>query len=267
MLAAVTATRRDRLVSLFAVIDASASEGTGALHFGERPDAGVVLFDAGQVCWAATPGAGRRLFDLVCQHAAVPRFEIDAAYAECRTRGLPFGELLVQRGLVGHDELRRLLLRQTSEALVRLAEHDAEPIWVAHRAGGYQPRFTFTLPEIAASTTAAGLAIECSGATAELQTVVGDGGAGAAFDIDLVDGRPMAFAVRGAIDYAEIGALGAWVTDVASRWPSESFPGFIVASTRTGGLAAWVHDGCLFGARFDSLPGLVRALAQLKRRT
>jgi hypothetical protein len=263
VLAAVTATRRDRLVSLFAVIHASSPEGSGALHFGDGPASGVVLFDEGRVCWAAIPGAGRRLIDLVSAHAAVARPQIEAAYAECRARGVPFGELLVERKLIEPAALRELLLRHTSETLVALSDRDAEPVWVPHRGGGYQPRFTFTLPEITASTTAAGLA-----AREELAAVLGDDGdgSGAAFDVD-VDGQALPFAVRGQIDYDEVNALGAWITEVASRWPSEEFPGFIVASMGTGGLVAWATGGCLFGARFASSLGLIRALAYLKRRT
>jgi hypothetical protein len=188
------------------------------------------------------------------------------AYAECRARGVPFGEILVERKLVDAADLRNLLLRQTSETLVTLAERDAEPVWVPHRAGGYQPRFSFTLPELAASTTAAGLAIDVTGARAKLAAVVGGDGVGAAFDVD-IDGGPLAFAVRGELDYDDLDALGVWVTLVASRWPSDSFPGFIVASMGAGGLVAWVTGGWLFGARFDSSSGLVRALAYLKRRT
>jgi len=267
VLAAVSATRRDRLTSLFAVIHASAHEGSGALQFGDHPGGGAVLFDAGRVCWAAIPGAGRRLFDLVCAHAEASRPEIDSAYAAWRERGEPFGEILVARKLVGAGDLRGLLLRQTSETLVMLAERDAEPVWVAHRGGGYQPKFTFSLPEIAAATTAAGLAIDVTAAQAELAAVIGDSdGGGAAFDVD-VDGPSLAFAVRGELDYDDVRTLGAWVTDVASRWQSDSFPGFIVASMGAGGLVAWATDGRLFGARFDSPSGLIRALAHLKRRT
>jgi hypothetical protein len=262
----VTGTRRHRLSSLFAVIHASAPEGSGALHFGDGPQAGVVLFDDGRVCWAAVPGAGRRLIDLVCAHAAVSRRQVEAAYAECRARGVPFGELLVERELIDAAELRALLLRHTSETLVTLAERDAEPVWVPHRGAGYRPRYTFTLPEVAASTTAAGLAIDVTAAHDELVAIIPAEGIGAAFDV-CVEGGPLAFAVRGEADYDEIDALGDWVTGVASRWPSESFPGFIVASTGEGGLVAWATGGCLFGARFGSLSGLVWALAHLKRRT
>lgn len=266
MLAVVPDSRRDRLVSLLAVINASSPEGSGALHFGDGPQGGVVLFDAGRVCWAGIQGAGRRLIDLLCAHADVARPAIEAAYAECRARGVPFGELLVERGLIEAGALRELLLRYTAETLVELADRDTEPVWVAHRAGGYHPRFTFTLPEIAASTTAVGLAIDVTAARDELIAVVGSDGAGAAFDVD-VDGKPLPFAVRGELEYDVVRALGDWVTDVASRWPSDSFPGFIVASMGAGGLVAWATGGCLFGARFDSSSGLIRALALLKRRT
>jgi hypothetical protein len=263
----VTATRRDRLCSLFDVINASSPEGAGALHFGDGPRGGVVLFDGGRVCWAAVPGAGRRLTDLVCAQASVSRRDIESAYSECRQRGLPLGELLVERKLLDAGALRALLLRQTSENLVAIADRDAEPIWVPHRGAGYQPRFTFTLPEVAASTTAAGLAIDVAGPGAELDAIVAGHGMGAAFDVD-IDGRPLPFAVTGDVEtYGEVRALGDWVTVVASSWPSDSYPDFIVANTGRGGLVAWAAAGCLFGARFRSSSGLVRALAQLMRRT
>jgi hypothetical protein len=257
---------RHRLSSLFAVIYATASEGSGALHFGDDRHGGVVLFDDGRVCWAAVPGAGRRLADLVCAHAAVSRREVAAARAECLARGVPFGDALVERKLVDAAGLRALLLRQTSETLVALAEHDTDPVWVPHRGAGYRSRFRFTLPEIAASTTATGLAIDIAAARDELAAVVAGAGVGAAFDVD-VDGAPLAFAVRGELDYDEVSALGDWVTGVASRWPSDSFPDFIVASTGNGGLVAWATGGHLFGARFPEMWGLIRALAYLKRRT
>jgi hypothetical protein len=262
----VAVARRHRLASLFDVIDASAPEGTGALHIGDGPNGGAVLLDDGRVCWAAAPGAGRRLVDLICQHAAVSRREVAIAYAECLRRGAPFGELLVERKLVAPGALRALLLRHTSETLVGLAEQDGEAVWIPHRGAGYRPRYRFTLPEIAASTTAAGLAIEVDVACDELAAVITGEAAGAAFDVDSDDG-PLAFAVRGDASYDEIRALGDWVTSVASRWPSEAFPGFIVASVGAGGLVAWATGGCLFGARFDTASGLVRALAHLKRRT
>src|SRR5215468_11858712 len=110
----VVAKRRNRLCSLFEVIDASFPEGAGALQFGDGPHGGVVLFDAGRVCWAAIPGAGRRLIDLVSAHASVSRPRVEAAYAECRARGAGFGELLVERKLIEPDELRELLLLHTS---------------------------------------------------------------------------------------------------------------------------------------------------------
>lgn len=249
------------------MIHASSPEGSGALHFGDGPEAGVVLFDAGRVCWAAVPGAGRRLTDLVCSHAAISRRQIESEYEECRRRGIPLGEYLVERKLVDADQLRALLLRQTSETLVTLAEQDTEPVWVPHRGAGYQPRFTFTLPEIAASTTAAGLAIDISAARDELAAVVADDGIGAAFDVD-VEGEPLPFVVEGDIeDYHLLLALGSWVTDVVSRWPSESFPQFIACNTGAGGAVAWFAAGCLFGARFRSSSGLARVLAHLMRRT
>src|SRR5262249_4024168 len=160
---------------------------SGALHFGDGPHGGVVLFDAGRVCWAAIPGAGRRLIDLVSVHADVARPKVEAAYAECRARGAGFGELLVECKLVEPDELRGLLRRHASGPWAGLSDRAAEPVWVPHRGGGYQPRFTFTLPEIAASTTAAGLAIDVTAARDELAAVIGDqrAAAGAAFDVDV----------------------------------------------------------------------------------
>jgi hypothetical protein len=131
------------------------------------------------VCWAATPGRGRRLRDLLRRHAgrALDDHELDRAFADCRDAGLPLGELLIERGLVSDDGLRTALKQHTVESLI--AQCDGTPVpatWVPHRHRGYHARFTFSPVELLAAAGAQLYPTESVGAgdlaMAELPTVV-----------------------------------------------------------------------------------------------
>lgn len=257
--------RRERLWSLVEVIRASAPEGSGALHFGGAPLGGAVLFDVGRVCWAAAPGAGRRLTDLVCTDGGVSKQAIDETYAECRQRGTPFGELLVDRKLITPERLRELLLRQTSETLVALSDLDEDPVWIPHRGGGYQARFTFTIPEVVASVTATGLRLDPVKARAELERLVDPSGVAAAFDLG---GHPLPFAIgAGVEDYEVLHGLGGWVASTLASWPSRKETQFVVADAGGQGLVAWRAGAVTFGASFQGAQGVARVLTHLMRRT
>lgn len=247
------------------MISAGSHEGSGALHFGGEPLGGVVLFDLGRVCWAALPGSGRRLTDLVCATAGVSRVLVGDIYAECRRNGKPVGEALVERNLVSASQLRGLLLEQTAETLVALSERLEEPVWISHRGGGYQPRFTFTVPEVIASAAAKGLAYDPSEARDELARLVDGFGIGAAFDLD---GEPLPLAIgNGTDDYGQLRELGTWVSSVIAGWPAASLPKFVVADIGGAGVVAWRAAGLAFGARYLGRTELARAVAQLMRRT
>jgi hypothetical protein len=255
--------RRARLSSLFEVIYASSPRGSGALHFGDEELGGIVLFDMGRVCWAAVRGAGRRLTDLVCDVAGVSRQLVQDTYAECRASGARVGEVLVERKVVSAEQLRALLLQQTAESLVTLADTDDDPTWIPHRAGGYQPRFTFSVPEVVASATSYALGVDPVVARSELSEIVEGYGVGAAFD--LVN-EPLPFAVSAQVDdYEELRALGQWISHVVRRWPHDT-PRFAIAETGAGGVAAWYAHGITFGAQFSKSAGLARLLAHLMRR-
>jgi len=253
----------DRLNALFDVIHESTPEGTGALHLGGDTVGGVVLLEDGRVCWAALPGTGRRLTDLVCEVAKVPRTDVESAYAECRRQGSAVGHVLVDRRLIQPHELRALLLRQTAETLVALADHVDDPVWVSHRGRGYRPQFTFPLPEVFASASAAGLAHDPARARGELDALVAGFGVGAAFEPDGL----LPIAVAGIDDYDTLRALGDWVANSMFGWSPIGRPRFLTAETRRGGLISWTANDFVFGARFASGGGVGRVLAQLMRRS
>lgn len=255
--------RRQRLSALFELICRSSPRGSGALHFGGDRLGGAVLFDVGRVCWAAVPGAGRRLTDLVSSAARVPRATIEDAYAACRASGARVGEVLVARNVVSAEQLRALLLVQTAETLVTLADGGAEPVWVPHRSGGYQPRFTFPVAEVVAAAAATGLALDPTAARAELARVVDGWGVGAAFD---VAGHPLPFAVGGeADDYELLCGLGEWAAHALRGWRAEAAPRFALADLGGGGVVAWRAHEAVLGAQFATPSGLARVLAHLAR--
>ena len=138
---------------LLLVEELSASSPSGCLAF-ERDDgtvAGAVFVEDGRVCWAAATGLGRRLSDLLIarSNGALGRARVETLVAECRARGKPLGERLVELGLVDEATLMRVLLEHTTESLEALSSARATERWVA-RKGGYRAQFTFGLGELLA---------------------------------------------------------------------------------------------------------------------
>jgi len=128
-------------------------QGTGALICETAGDRlATVLLEEGRICWAVASGMRRRLTDLLLETAPRPleRNELERIYRDCKGRNVPLGEELVRLGVVPPSGLRDALAQHTSEAIVRVGEADAVTFgWVAHRAPGYSPKFTFETLDIA----------------------------------------------------------------------------------------------------------------------
>jgi hypothetical protein len=260
----VNPSRRSRLTALFDLIGASPPEGAGALQFGGTPFAGAVLLERGRICWAARPGIGRRFTDLVSDETNVPRGQLEDAYAVARAHGLPVGSVLINRRLVTSGQLRSVLLRQTAETLLDLADVvDDEPVWVAHGGAGYRPQFSFTLPEVFTRTVATGLAFNVAEAQRELEAIVGTDGIGAGFN---VDGTPLPIVVGGVEGYEELCALGDWLSGAVKAMARVASPRFLTAQTSYGDLVLWTAADCVFAARLSKGSGFARVVARLKRK-
>lgn len=173
---------------------------------------GSVFVERNQVCWAAYTGLGRRLRDLLRDNLAraIDDAEIDRAYRDCSVEGKHLGEELVSRDYVKAEAMRRALKQHTIESLVALPQEQGEKVdWVAHRAQGYQPRFTFSPAELLVSVNSMLYANEAVGAEVALSLVDLDSRAASYVPSD--SGGLVAIRMIGPrTTIADIDELGAW---------------------------------------------------------
>ncbi len=141
----------DNVLRVLSELEGLPNDATGALAFGpETKLSGVVLVERGRVCWAAAEGLQRRLTGLLRECCSPPlgADEAEQLFVECRQRGRPMGEVLVERGRVSPEALRAALLHHTAESLALGESWTSAPRWVPHRARGYQSAFTFLPVEL-----------------------------------------------------------------------------------------------------------------------
>ncbi|MGV3621574.1 MAG: hypothetical protein ACO1OB_12190 [Archangium sp.] len=141
----------DNVLRVLSELEGLPNDATGALAFGpETKLSGVVLVEKGRVCWAAAEGLQRRLTGLLRESCTPPlgAEEAEALFVECRQRGRPMGEVLVERGRISPEALRAALLHHTAESLAATSSWATAPRWVPHRARGYQSAFTFLPMEL-----------------------------------------------------------------------------------------------------------------------
>jgi hypothetical protein len=165
------ATGPDIALRVLSAVEELPSDATGALVYGPNGHmSGVVLVEAGRVCWAAGPGLRQRLTDLLKEACSPPMSaaEIENTFQECRQRGQPLGEALVQHGRLSPLRLRAALLQHTAESLSAPTLWRTPPHFVPHRARGYASAFTFRPVELLSFASAAALG-EAAAAHAQLR--------------------------------------------------------------------------------------------------
>lgn len=111
---------------------------------------GVILAEAGRVCWARSFRQKGRMADLLLGAAptGLSRGALESAVHTCRDNGQPLGEYLLDAGLATRATLRLALLRHTCEAVDDLAAMDARWEWLDHRGRGYRASLTFSPAEV-----------------------------------------------------------------------------------------------------------------------
>ena len=245
---------------------------TGELVVGEE-DAplGAIFVERGRVCWAAARGLGRRLIDLLTRTSARPLdpLAVESLYRRCRETRTPFGERLVQEGLIASDELRAALRRHTLESCALLSASQARTRWFPRPRGGYNPAFTYSTAELVVSAGAARDCLRAEVARQELQRVASKRLCGLAFARDAGFAEPTAIAALDADDMKPrtLSAIGRWsadALDVASAVTRKVR--FHVVST-AGGHAAltWERDAVAYVALLADHGSLSRALVALVR--
>jgi hypothetical protein len=142
------------VIPLLEEIEALPEKATGALVFGP-PTQGTVLVENGRICWAAAAGMERRLAELLRAYADEPpeSKRVEDVYKRCKRDSIPVVKALVDSGLVSLDGLREVIRQHTSEALIALTREDVQeqPSFLAHKAQGYDAKFTFDPAELLVS--------------------------------------------------------------------------------------------------------------------
>ncbi|MDH5493127.1 MAG: hypothetical protein OEY14_14325 [Myxococcales bacterium] len=222
---------------------------TGALMLGRAGRAeGSVLVENGRLCWAVAAGMRRRMSDLIREEAgdaAEPGW-LEAHYRRCREQNRPFGEALVEEGLVSAAGLRKALSRHTSESIAKIcSQAELRMEWMPHRNRRYDARFTFEPWRVLVAVGSLVFPEESAKAEQDLKRIVPSRGFALAFVREPGISRPFPVAVAGQLPSEEADplAVGGWATSILDLVRAVDPDGRIVAASTPAGpsLVAW---GC-----------------------
>ena len=110
---------------------------------------GVVLMEAGRICWANHELVGR-LSDEIERRYGVSRTAIEQVIRQCREQRQPFAASLVDHGYLTEPQLTSVLRDHTCRSILLLVKsgvRDCE--WLPHQAGGYAPGTTISVTQAA----------------------------------------------------------------------------------------------------------------------
>jgi hypothetical protein len=233
--------------ALLAAVDALPPGARGAFVVADAAgrQLGALLADGNRVCWAAVAGHGRRLRDLLHLSGSAGAPDVTSA------------------------EVRAAIRQHTIESLIHLDGGDGSAYWVAHKDGGYRPRWTFGTAELLAAVGAELYAAESAGADA-LDALLPSGTAGASFAIG-DDGEPVLVRERAGdtLGLRALEELGEWAAAAleVTRGFSAAAMAQALAAARGRGALAWRGGRRLVHALVINDPSaLARAVAELERR-
>lgn len=259
----------ERLCALLETIDEAHAGQSGSLVFGGGSN-GIVLVQAGRVCWAASTAIATRLSHRLRSDGAADDRALTAVFRECRESGKPFGQTLVERGLVTFDALRAALLQHTAETLLHLAGAPA-PRWIPSRVDRYDRGLTFSSAELLTHSADGWWGPLAAEARAELTAALGDRGAvGLAFlHAAGASGAIVPVGIAGANDLSAKDTLAAGRAAEALMRSGEPVGARLVAGTLGDGrtFVAWRDRGacCVAVARQRSEIAFI--VAHLSRRS
>jgi hypothetical protein len=257
------------LCALLEAIDESHAGQSGSLTFG-GPSQGIVLVQSGRICWAASSMVPTRLTDRLVHASAAGELELRRTFHECRQSGRPFGQTLVERGIVTAEVLRTALLQHNAETLLELAGHPA-PQWQPARVEHYDPRLTFSSSELLAHSADAWWGPLAARARDELHAAIrGSDAQGLAFlrvpegDDSIV---PVGMVGMDHLTARETLAIGR--TAVGVMRSCRAIAGHLVATTSMEGRTTlvWVDDGAFYLAIGHERSEMAFVLAHLSRRS
>lgn len=233
---------------------------------------GVILVEAGRVCWAAASRMPRRLTDLLAHRSeGLEAATLQQVFQRCRAEGRPLGESLVEDGLISADGLRAALLDHTVDGLSTLAAARPAPArWISRNEASYDPRFTFSTVELATVAASRQLPQVAARSVDTLTRLLPSGTAGAALYRGGGGARPIPVAHRDADDIGLGGLEG------LSSWAVSTFDMASVFSDTTREVVArlssgeqwvgWREGDLVYVAVCSQAPQLAALLGRLRRR-
>lgn len=258
-----------RLCLLLRLIDEAHAGQSGRLTFGNEQE-GVILMQEGRVCWAAWPAMTSRLIHRLTTAGEYNERELRLLFHECRQSGRPFGQTLVERGIVTFPVLRGALLKHTAEALAGLALGHTLPQWVPARIDGYDATLTFTTAELLVQASDVWWGPLAVAAKAELELALsGRNVVGLAFlPIPAVTEAIIPVGVRGAdtMRVREILAIGQWASGLLRS--CDRIAGRLIGATRKDGRTSlvWSSHGACYVTFGSDAAEMAFIVAHLSRR-
>jgi len=213
--------------------------GTGAWRIRtEDGRGGVVLMEAGRVCWAHHDHCGR-LSDEIERRYGISHTAIHDVIQACRETHQPFRTLLVEQGYLTWPQLASVLGEHTCRSIVSAARSGVrECEWIPHQGGGYAPVATISLPQAACRCVALIKGLPAEALEASLETMLAGEAAGLLIHVD----SRLPFAASAMpVTWQELHAWLTWVVriDGLCRLPSR---GYVTGRGRGGGWAMWRAD-------------------------
>ncbi|MBV8517119.1 MAG: hypothetical protein JO197_06900 [Acidobacteria bacterium] len=260
--------RFDRLCVLLETIDELHAGQSGSLSFGSASQ-GIVLVQSGRVCWAASSMMPTRLTDRLRHACTLSEHSLQLIFRDCRASGTPFGETLVERGIVSFDVLRTALLQHNAETLLQLAGQPA-PQWRPAKIEQYDPSLTFTSAELLAHSADGWWGPLAAAARDELRAALRDRHAvGLSFlrAPETADSIvPVGFVGTDDLSAREMLAIGRAAERAMQSCSAAG--GRLVASTRADGRTTviWIDDGAYYVAFGDDRSEMAFIVAHLSRR-
>ncbi|MEM9190367.1 MAG: DUF4388 domain-containing protein [Myxococcota bacterium] len=252
------------VVQLLEFVENLGDRSTGVLSV-EGPESGRLLIERGRICWAVSGCMQRRLAQLLCEHADLTPAKLDTIVNRCRASRAPFGEYLVNSGLISEEAFREVLLKHTTEALGRLGSGEPSS-FVPHRHERYDARFTYAPGELLASVGAAIMPEAHKLGRMELEQTLDVDGRGAAFAEGA--GRPVPVAIRGPVSaVGEVNQLGSWATRMArAALQADAAADLIWATTAKGTTAfVWRRHGLVCVGTASDARAFARAMVRLRQ--
>lgn len=224
------------LFAMFARLAEPPEPGTGAWRLRtEDGREGVVLMEAGRLCWA-NHDLSARLSEQLERRYGISRAAVEAIGRHCRETGQPFGAALVEQGLLTQPQMASAMREHTCRSILSLVKSGVRTCdWVPHQGAGYAPETTISATQAACRCVALVKGLDGERYEASLQEMLGDDATGLLIHV----GARLPFAASsGAMTWAELRGWLTWVlrVDGLSAVPSR---GYIAGRGTGGGWALW----------------------------